>query len=311
MPSAVASSEPVAPSMLTCGSVRPSRPRRAPACRRPCAGTRGSRRGPGRRWSSAPFSSPNVHEAARHLRGRPASSSGAASGKSSCFWTSATPFDVRRLALRVDAGRRVDLGHLRARGRRGVDLRRPGSCRRRCRSPRARAPGPVVALGVDRGAQRHAAGGVPGELGRAEQPAVVLGRDPHGVARRPAVVRRRARRRASTAWPSLARPSWTPASVAGSAWRRRACSSCGSAPGEGRLRGRVVEQEALAVGDDLGVAVARTAARAAAGRRWPATGARSAPVSAGEAVSRGQRAGGEQVVGELDAGGDALDGRAR
>ena len=46
--------------------------------------------------------------------------------------------------------------------------------------------GVALALGVDGGAERHPARGVPGQLGGAEQPAVVLRRDPHGVARLPA-----------------------------------------------------------------------------------------------------------------------------
>ena len=66
--------------------------------------------------------------------------------------------------------------------------------------------GLVVALRVDRRAQRGAADGVPGELGRAEQPAVVLRGDPHRVGRLPGGGRRlRAGERPRLAEPSEAR----------------------------------------------------------------------------------------------------------
>ena len=180
VPSAVASSWPVAPSMLTCGSVTPPNSGFLRRARRG-AGRRGS--GPGRRRSAA--ARPRCRRRGRGCtlrRGRPASSAGAASWKSSRFCTSSRPVTWIGLALGVDAGRRVELGDLRALGRRRVDLRRRD--RAVVDLGRLELEHRVLrALGVDGGAQRHAAGGVPGQLGRAEQPAVVLGRDPDGVAR--------------------------------------------------------------------------------------------------------------------------------
>ena len=185
MPSAVASSCPVAPSMLTCGSVTPSRPPpNSGFCRpaRPCAGRRGSRRGPRRRSPARPSRSPNLTRLT-DLRGRPASSSGR------------RELEVELLLDVGDAGRRASACRAASTpvgGLSSVTFAPAGGVASNLRR-RDRAVGDVGrlelehrvlrALGVDRGAQRHAAGGVPGELGRAEQPAVVLGRDPHGVAR--------------------------------------------------------------------------------------------------------------------------------
>ena len=116
------------------------------------------------------------------MRGRPASSAGALSSKPSRSWTASTPCTRVGRAVLVGAGHRVDLDDARALGRVGVERRAVDG-----------AVGDVVglelehrlvlALRVDGGAQRHAVDRVPGQLGGAEQAAVVLRRDPDRVGR--------------------------------------------------------------------------------------------------------------------------------
>ena len=261
---------PVAPSMLTWGSV--SAGATAPPCRSGLGLEHEDRAqaravdadGAGLRRRSGPAA--RCGAAAR--RARP----GAASGKSSRFATSSTPSTWVGLPFAsTPAGGSISVtfapaggvasiwpaGDLAVGDVGGLDLEHRV----------------VGALGVDRRAQRHAADGVPGQLERAEQPAVVLGGDPDRVAT--------AGRRSRSAWRRRAsRPGRAARARAG---RRRAsgalalaAAACAlrQAAGVRGLGGRVIDHEALAVGDDLGVAVARTAARAAAGRRRPATAGR-------------------------------------
>ena len=152
--------------------------------------------------------------------------------------------------------RRDVFDDLRVRGRRECEHRsvdRPvGDFRRRQFDHRRRAR-----RGVDRRAQRHAVGGVEGQLGAADQAAAFLGRDAHGVGGLAADVRRRGSgevRVLARASRSLLRSS-----------RRRGCgggSLCVFAPGGG-ARGRRVAVEGVrrrrrwrrvAVVDDLRVA---------------------------------------------------------
>ena len=161
--------------------------------------------------------------------------------------------------------------------------------------------------GVDRGAQRHAVHGVPGQLGGAEQPAVVLGRDADGVGGPPGGRGRlgageRSSLRASAASAVLDARRATAARGAG-----RPCGARASAPTVGRVRGGVVDAEARPRRSRPARRRPRTAARAASGRRRVTHRRPSRRRPAGEAWPLGSEPDGEQAVGERDARGDAGD----
>src|SRR5207244_12651948 len=75
---------------------------------------------------------------------------------------------------------RAQVRHLRALGRRDVEDRRGDRAERDVRRLQLEDGG-AIAAGVDRGPERGAVDGIPGELGASEEAAVVLRRDAHGV----------------------------------------------------------------------------------------------------------------------------------
>ena len=165
----------------------------------------------------------------------------------------------------------------------------------------------VVPVLVDRGPERDAVIGVEGQLGRTEQAAVVLGRDPHGVGRAARGVRRHGVRDVEHLHQrGELRRERAQRAAGAAARRRRERDRCT----EERLRPGVVDREARAVVGDLGVTgvgLHVEAQPAVARQPDPAVGGRAER----ERRALGQRPGREQVVGEVDAGADALDGRRR
>ena len=229
-----------------------------------------------------------------------------------------------RAELEVEraAGRRRRRGRAsacRARRRRSAGRSRPRACpaggvasnvssrrsrRRRRRRPRARAP---ARPGPGRRRRRAAArrGRVPGELGGAEQPAVVLRGDPDGVGRpaggrgRLGAGQRPARRQAVEAALHVRRGSGSSCCglvLARPAARtcRRSWSSCRRRSGARRRR-------------RSGRRRPRTAARAARGRRWPATGGPRRRRRAGRRRRSGSEPEGSRPLVNVIARGHAVD----